>query len=259
MKTLLATLLFSLGCLVLSAQTVSSINIVPLPVSVVPKTGSFIVSSKTLIELSSYNEDASRAAVFLSQAITTPAGFKVPLAKKASGGNVIRLKLAAKPDNTLGDEGYKLLVTPNAVIVSANKPAGLFYGVQTILQLLPKEIESKTQVKNVSWKIPAVEITDYPRFAWRGLMFDVARHFFTKEQVKEYIDDMVKYKYNLLHLHLTDDQGWRIEIKSLPKLTEVGAWRVERTGTFGTLTPPAENEPRTYGGFYTQEDMKELI
>ncbi len=90
-------------------------------------------------------------------------------------------------------------------------------------------------------------------------MFDVVRHFFTKEEVKQYIDDMVKYKYNLLHLHLTDDQGWRIEIKSLPKLTEVGAWRVEKTGTFGTFTPPAENEPRTYGGFYTQDDIKELV
>src|SRR5215470_15203214 len=255
MKTLLATLLFSLGCLVLSAQTVSSINIVPLPVSVVPKTGSFIVSSKTLIELSSYNEDASRAAVFLSQAITTPAGFKVPLVKKASGGNVIRLNLAAKPDNTLGDEGYKLSVTQNAVIVSANKPAGLFYGVQTILQLLPKEIESKTQVKNISWKIPAVEITDYPRFGWRGLMFDVSRHFFTKEEVKEFIDDMVKYKYNLLHLHLTDDQGWRVEIKSLPKLTSIGAWNVKKTGAFGTFSAPTAEEPRNFGGFYTQDDI----
>jgi hexosaminidase len=100
---------------------------------------------------------------------------------------------------------------------------------------------------------------DYPRFAWRGLMFNVARHFFTKEDVKAYIDEMVKYKYNLLHLHLTDDQGWRIEIKSLPKLTEVGAWRVDKTGTFGTFTPPTADEPRTYGGFYTQDDIKEII
>lgn len=131
--------------------------------------------------------------------------------------------------------------------------------MQTLLQLFPKEIESKTVVAKKSWALPAVRVTDYPRFAWRGLMFDVSRHFFTKAQVKEFIDDMVRYKYNLLHLHLTDDQGWRIEIKSLPKLTSVGAWRVDKTGTFGGFSNPEADEPRTYGGFYTHEDIKELV
>ncbi|MGB4775123.1 MAG: family 20 glycosylhydrolase, partial [Daejeonella sp.] len=109
------------------------------------------------------------------------------------------------------------------------------------------------------WDIPCVEITDYPRFGWRGLMFDVARHFFTKNEVKQYIDNMVRYKYNLLHLHLTDDEGWRLEIKSLPRLTEVGAWNVKKVGYFGTFSPPLPDEPRDYGGFYTQDDIKELI
>jgi hexosaminidase len=259
MKKLLATLLFLHGCVVLFGQTAPSINIIPLPVSVVPKTGSFVVSNKTSIEVPGNNADASRVAVFLSQAITIPAGYKIPLSKKTTGGNIIRLNLLSTPNITLGEEGYKLSVSPNAVILSANKPAGLFYGVQTILQLLPKEIESKTVVKNISWKIPSVEITDYPRFGWRGLMLDVSRHFFTKEQVKEFIDDMVEYKYNLLHLHLTDDQGWRVEIKALPKLTSVGAWNVKKTGTFGGFSAPLPDEPRNFGGFYTQDDIKEIV
>jgi hexosaminidase len=194
MKRLLVMLLFIGNSLVILAQTTSTINILPLPVSVVPKTGSFVVTNKTVIELSNTNSDANKVANFLSQALATPAGYKISVANKTTAGNVIRLTLLTAADKTLGDEGYKLSVTPTATILSANKPAGLFYGVQTILQLLPKEIESKTQVKNIAWTIPAVEITDYPRFGWRGLMFDVSRHFFTKQDVKEFIDDMVKYK-----------------------------------------------------------------
>jgi hexosaminidase len=159
----------------------------------------------------------------------------------------------------LGNEGYKLLVTPQTVSLSANKPAGLFYGMQTLIQLLPKEIESNTVVSNVVWTIPCVSITDYPRFGWRALMFDVSRHFFTKEEVESFIDNMVKYKYNLLHLHLTDDQGWRIEIKSLPNLTKVGAWRAKREGAWGNTKAPDPTEPKTYGGFYTQDDIKEIV
>ena len=150
-------------------------------------------------------------------------------------------------------------MTSSNVIIKANQPAGLFYGVQTLLQLLPKEIESKTLVKDVHWMIPSVEIIDYPKLGWRGLMFDVARHFFTKEEVKQYIMAMARYKYNVLHLHLTDDEGWRIEIKGFPKLTEVGAWNVKRVGEFGDFIPPKADEARDYGGFYTQEDIRELV
>ena len=167
--------------------------------------------------------------------------------------------LNTSADKTIGSEGYTLTITSKNVIISANKPAGLFYGAQTLLQLFPKEIESKNLVKNINWEAPCVSITDYPRFGWRGLMFDVARHFFTKQQVKDFIDEMVKYKYNLLHFHLTDDEGWRIEIKSLPKLTSVGAWNVKRIGYFGTFSIPKSDDPRDFGGFYTQDDIKELV
>jgi len=152
-----------------------------------------------------------------------------------------------------------LNVFADSVALTANEPAGLFYGVQTFLQLLPKEIESKKQVNTVSWTTPCVEITDYPRFGYRGMMLDVSRHFFTKDQVKQFIDEMVRYKFNRLHWHLTDDEGWRIEIKSLPKLTQVGAWRAERVGRWAEFTPPTPEEPRNYGGFYTQDEIREVV
>lgn len=160
---------------------------------------------------------------------------------------------------TIGKEGYQLAINTKGIVIKANQAAGLFYGVQTLMQLLPNEIESKSKIKNIKWTVPNVKITDYPRFGWRGLMFDVSRHFFAKQDVKQYIDAMVRYKYNLLHLHLADDEGWRIEIKGLPRLTEVGAYSAKRVGYFGTFAPPPANEPRTYGGFYTQEDIKELV
>jgi hexosaminidase len=134
----------------------------------------------------------------------------------------------------------------------------LFYGVQTLLQLLPKEIENQTVTK-AKWTIPAVKITDYPRFAWRGFMLDVSRHFFSVADVKRHIDDMVRYKYNTFHWHLTDDNGWRVEIKSLPKLTEVGACRVPRHGSFGTLPAPKDGEAATDCGFYTQDQIRDII
>ncbi|ULQ53734.1 beta-N-acetylhexosaminidase [Flavihumibacter fluvii] len=162
-------------------------------------------------------------------------------------------------DKSIGKEGYHLLVQGDGIQIKANEAAGLFYGTQSLWQLFPAEIESKIPVQNIDWSIPRVAITDMPRFAWRGMMLDVARHFFTKQQVKDFIDNMVRYKYNMLHLHLTDDQGWRLEIKSLPRLTEVGAFRAERTGRWGEFKPQQTGEASNYGGFYTQDDIRELL
>jgi len=257
MKKLLVASFFSGISLLVLSQT-ASINIIPIPASVTAKTGSFQLTDKSVILLVSTDADANRVAHFLADALNTPTGYKIPVSKSGSGG-AIKLVLLSSQDKSLGNEGYKLSVTTNEVTVSANKAAGLFYGAQSILQLLPKEIESKTVAKDVSWTMPAVEITDYPRFGWRGLMFDVTRHFFTKQEVKSFIDDMVKYKFNMLHLTLSNDEGWRVEIKALPKLTSVGAWNVKKVGTFGSFTPPADDERRDYGGFYTQDDIKELV
>ena len=234
--------------------------LIPTPVSVVSGTGNFVVNSKTAIHVSSPDSSVRRVARFLSNKIATASGLTLPVtaaSKMIKSAGSINLDLVN--DKYLGDEGYKLNVTANSVSISANKPAGLFYGMQTLFQLMPKDIESNTVVKNINWNIPVCNVSDNPRFGWRGLMFDVSRHFFTKDEVKDFIDDMVKYKYNLLHLHLTDDEGWRIEIKGLPKLTEVGAWNVKKVGYFGTFSPPTPDEPRDYGGFFTQDDIREIV
>lgn len=235
------------------------IALIPEPVSMSAGTGKFLIKKTSIIEVTTTNPDVKRVAGFLSQKIATPTGMLLPVkyVRHFTASGNIRLSLIH--DASIGSEGYKLNVTSHSVSIAANTAAGLFYGMQTLLQLLPKEIESNSLVKNSSWSIPAITITDYPRFGWRGLMLDVSRHFFTKQQVKDFIDEMVRYKYNLLHLHLTDDQGWRIQINSLPKLTEVGAWRVKHEGKWGNAGEPDPNEPKTYGGFYTHEDIQELV
>jgi len=236
----------------------SQVSIIPEPVSLQQKEGVYNLKTQIVIEEGSTNLAVKKIADWLKEKLSVT-GLPVSVASSAVKAD-IHFALNKTANNTIGKEGYQLIVSANnGVTITANEPAGLFYGVQTLLQLLPAAIESKTPTKNISWSVPVVEITDYPRFGWRGLMFDVSRHFFGVKDVKEFIDDMAAYKYNLLHMHLTDDQGWRIEIKSLPKLTSVGAWRVDKTGTFGTFSKPEPDEPRNYGGFFTQNDIKELV
>lgn len=233
------------------------IAIIPEPVSVLKKAGTFTLPENISI-LAPKTEDLNQTIALLSERISTATG-KFVSAVSTANHPTIKLIINHQADVQLGNEGYKLNVNPTQIVITANKPAGIFYGVQSLIQLFPTEIESKEPAKNVKWVLPCVDVIDYPKLGWRGLMFDVARHFFTKDEVKQFIDNMVRYKFNLLHLHLTDDEGWRIEIKGLPKLTEVGAWSVKKVGTFGDFIPPTADEPRTYGGFYTQEDIKELV
>ncbi|WP_345948065.1 family 20 glycosylhydrolase [Mucilaginibacter sp. PAMB04274] len=244
-------------CYAAHGQTAKTdIAIIPEPVAIARMPGEFVLPKNISFGTNAAAEAAPVIAYF-NQHISKATGASVSAAK--SSASTISLTLNAVNESAIGNEGYRLTVTPKEVSIHANKPAGLFYGIQTLLQLLPKEIESATYVPNRRWTIPCVNVTDYPRFQWRGLMFDVSRHFFTKAEVKKYIDNMVRYKFNLLHMHLTDNEGWRIEIKSLPKLTEVGAWAVKKVGYYGTFDPPKPEEPRNYGGFYTQEDIKEII
>jgi hexosaminidase len=232
------------------------ISIIPQPAEVRVGEGGFLINAATSIFYDASNKEAVRAAALFNAALKRAAGFELmPIAGPSK--NTIHFSIAS--NYNLGKEGYTISVKQDKVQISASQGAGLFYGMQSLLQLLPKEIEGSKVVNDVQWNLPVVEIRDQPRFGWRGLMFDVSRHFFTVAQVKEFIDDMARYKYNLLHFHLTDDQGWRIEIKSLPKLTEVGAWNVKKTGRFNFFTPPADDEPRNHGGFYTQEDIKEIV
>lgn len=249
--------LFLISFSAISQSKPQDISIIPQPVHMQKGSGHFTLPKNIVIQAPNVPELRETVA-FLRERMSVPTGYHV-VSVSSSPTPVIKLQLNTEADDKLGSEGYNLSVTPSRILIRANKPAGLFYGVQTLIQLFPAEIENKVQTANVIWSAPVVEITDYPKLGWRGLMFDVARHFFTKDEVKQYIDAMVRYKFNLLHLHLTDDEGWRIEIKGLPKLTEVGAWNVKRIGEFGDFIPPSANEPRDYGGFYTQDDIKELV
>lgn len=232
--------------------------LIPQPVSLQEKPGHFLLSSKTGI-LVSGGAEVNRLGQFLSDFLRVPTGHSLAVlaASHKEGGTFIRLRL--NPQTPMASEGYTLEVAPAHVEIVAKTPAGLFYGIQTLLQLLPPDIERKHKTPRTRWEIPCVHIADEPRFGWRGLMLDVSRHFFPKTFVKKYIDQLSRYKMNVFHWHLTDDNGWRIEIKSLPKLTEIGAWRVPRTGRWGNFDPPQPGEKATEGGYYTQEDIKEIV
>ena len=193
------------------------------------------------------DEGASSVADYLQGRLTRSTGFpflRRPVAERVTAASMIALELTDSL-SYLGHEGYQLSVLSNRVGITATSPAGLFYGSQTLLQLLPEEIERNGPSVRTDWVIPKASIEDRPRFPWRGLHLDVSRHFMPKDFIKKLIDLIARYKLNIFHWHLTDDQGWRIEIKRHPKLTQVGAWRRENG--------------QTYGGFYTQDDVHEIV
>jgi hexosaminidase len=226
--------------------------LVPLPAEVLWNSGQCTLGSDIA------TDDACKAEGELLAAMLQPATgttFKVVAAdKSASAPGSISLQV----DKSLSasKEAYRLLVTPGGIQITGASPAGVFYGIQTLRQMLPEQIFASMEQKNVDWKIPCATISDQPRFAWRGYMLDDSRHFLGAEYVKRLIDLMAMHKLNLLHWHLSDDDGFRIEIKSYPKLTEVGGWR----GTECKLpnTRPGERHAR-YGGFYTQDQIREIV
>lgn len=237
-------------------------QIIPLPVSFENTDGMFMMDNQTAIDLQSDNTLVKRYAE-LFQSYLAQGGLKIPFKSVANPDRMnkaIIVSLLAAKNEQLGNEGYELEVSENTITLSANEPGGIFNGFQTLRQMMPRDFENTRDGGMGMGMIMGCKITDYPRFGWRGLMLDVSRHFFTVDEVKAYLDKMAQYKFNVFHWHLTDDEGWRVEIKSLPKLTEVGAWRVERYGRFGDTRPyPAEGEKATYGGFYTQEQVKDII
>ena len=240
-------------------QNIDIPSLIPQPVSVIAGDEVFELGSSTKIVLSEGNEEIAKMAELFAERLSPALGFKLETNVGSASGSSIFLELLSDEDSEIQSEGYILNVDKKGVQISANTTAGLFNGLQTLAQLMPAEIENQNKTSISDWQIPAVEIIDYPRFPWRGLMLDVSRHFFTKDEVLAYIDQMVKYKFNVLHLHLSDDQGWRVEIKAYPLLTEVGAWRVPRQGTWWTFDPPKEGEEATQGGFYTHEDIREMV
>lgn len=236
----------------ISAQ--NNINIIPKPANVVAKEGKFQFSKNTKFVVK--GDAQKEIASALIAKFELAAGWKPQITTKNPKHNYIQFKV----DKNLNREGYKLEVSTKGIVITAKENAGFIYGLESIRQLLPTAIESKSIVSNVKWEVPSVTITDEPRFQWRGLMLDLSRHFFDKSYVLETIDRLAMLKMNVLHLHLVDDQGWRIEIKKYPKLTEVGAWRVnqENTSWNARLTVDPD-EKGTYGGFLTQEELKEIV
>ncbi|MGQ1788227.1 family 20 glycosylhydrolase [Saccharicrinis sp. GN24d3] len=224
-------------------QRSQELAIVPQPNEIVKQDGFFSLTSNTTFVVPD-NDNLKAAAELINSRFKNAAGFKLDVTLDKPSKNFIAIEL--NTNSGLGKEEYTLDVTSKGATVNASTERGAFYGLMTILQLLPPEIESTSVVNGMDWYMPCVKITDGPRFVWRGMHLDVCRHFVPVEFIKKQLDVMALFKMNTFHWHLTEDQGWRIEIKKYPKLTVEGAIRTEGEGN-------------KYGGFYTQEEVKEIV
>jgi hexosaminidase len=216
-------------------------NLIPKPLEASPQEGFFAINDSTQIHFNSNDSALQNLAGYLAEMLKPATGFQLKSTDEAVPPHVISLQLIS--DSSLQAEGYRLQVSKEKISIEAYRPAGIFYGIQTLRQLLPARLEHKAKQEG-PWLVAACSIQDKPEYAWRGSMLDVARHFFGVDDVKRYIDLISHYKMNVLHLHLSDDQGWRIEIKKWPKLAEYG----------GSTSVNGENP-----GYYTQEQFKELV
>lgn len=246
MKKSISLLLLSLLMITPSCQKPKEVtneyNIVPQPNQLVPKEGRFELSNKVRLVVPSDAPEVKKVADGFAEQLKQTAGISLKEAESVDGKPAISFVL----QEGMPKEGYKLSVTPTLITVTASQPNGFFYGVQTIYQLLPPAVYGKELKKKADWSVPAVEIEDAPRFVHRGLMLDVCRHYAPIEYIYKFIDLLAMNKMNVFHWHLTDDQGWRIEIKKYPKLTEIGSKRVEGEGT-------------EHSGYYTQEEIKDIV
>jgi hexosaminidase len=218
-------------------------SVIPKPVAATSAAGNFTITADTQIAIAPETDSMRAIGNYLAERLRPATGYALPvLATNAVTAGQIMLT-TVDGDPALGEEGYELTIAPDGVTITAAAPAGLFYGVQTLRQLLPPSIEQATAQAG-AWTLPAGTIRDNPRFEWRGAMLDVARHFFGVADVKRYIDLLAFYKLNRLHLHLSDDQGWRIEIQSWPRLAEYGGSTQVGGGK---------------GGYYTQEEYADIV
>jgi hexosaminidase len=241
--SLLAVLPLLTGCSSKKSETsISSVQIIPQPVNLV--TGNEVYELPENISILAATPEATSAANFLSDFFKSK---NLSVTNQSNSERTGEILLIIKPDTTLGEEGYTLSVNSKGVSIEANAGSGLFYGVQSLIQIISTDGK----------QIPYVVITVYPRFSYRGLHLDVGRHMFPIEFIKKYIDLMARHKFNRFHWHLTEDQGWRIEIKKYPKLQEVAAYRKETL--IGHAGEPETFDGRRYGGYYTQEQIKEVV
>jgi len=253
------SIVYSLISLMSFAQQetpIKSLPLIPLPKEIKTSDGDFVLTAQTKIVLMNDVKAFQPEVDYINQCFKTNYDFELPIVMTLpSDGNYI---MFIRPENKTGElENYDLSVNQNQILISAQGNAGMFYGMQTLIQLLPL-------IKSVEVKIPCVQIADAPRYQWRGMHLDCSRHFFTKEEVKKYIDYLAMYKFNVFHWHLVDDQGWRIEIKKYPLLTSIGGKRKQTLigkaiNKDGTTSEADKFDGKEYSGFYTQEDVKEIV
>lgn len=230
--------------------TQQKISIIPKPVSLTEEEGHFSIDKNTSIIFNTKENELHHAAHFFNEYLKNISGDVLSFNLKKNKS----IELLIKKTPAIGEEGYLLNVSPKKIQIIANTKAGIIYGMQSLFQTLP---EIRT---NAELQVPCMKITDYPSFKWRGMHLDVCRHFFSPEMIKEYIDLLSEYKFNTFHWHLTDDQGWRLEIKKYPNLTSVGAWRADRRGIpWSECKPTQPGEAATYGGYYTQEQVRDIV
>ena len=243
--------------IILTCSWLSYAQLIPAPESLKYNTGHFVLDNNTGIVLNTKDaSEGSKLMTYLVDKIEAETGVRVS-SKKENNKNIL-LELLPQPNKNLGDEGYILTISSNEIHIAANSQTGLFYGVQSLLQYV---IANTTQTPN---QLPNLSISDKPNVAWRGMVLDVSRHFYNVKAIKELLDLMAFYKLNVFHWHLADNEGWRLEIKKYPKLTEVGAWRTEIPGSViykkdSTYTKKLDGKPYQYGGFYRQEQVKDIV
>ena len=254
---------FSLICFAATSafgeETAKALSLIPKPVKLEPRKGAFVVTANTRILVEKDSPEAAKAGKQLAGLLNRATGFELKTAEtddaQPGKGAILLTRREAKSE--LGNEGYELAVSPGSIVIRAPKGAGLFYGVQTVRQLLPPEIESRSPVaQEIAWAIPCVQIEDQPRFEWRGLLVDSARHFFPMDSLKRFLDLMALHKLNMLQIHFTDDQSWTLQIDSCPKLTSVGS----HGGPFAMDTTwLGLGKGIGSGRYYTKDDIRELV
>ena len=254
----MVVVLFTLSLIAGCGNKSAVISLIPEPLDLKINSGNFTVGKNTKVIVDSNNPKVKDVANYFAEQFNNVSGYSIKVVSSSEKNNVnnsIRFT-DINLDTSLGDEGYKLISDEDKIILTGT-PSGLFYGVQTLFQLLPFEIYNSNRTTNIHWQIPSVEIKDKPRFKWRGMHLDVGRFMFPVSFIKKYIDYIAMHKMNTFHWHLTEDQGWRIEIKKYPLLTEIGSWR--KGTTLPELNKPDVLDGKPYGGFYSQEEIRDIL
>ena len=239
-----------------AVQPEAPLALIPQPSTLERGSGVFTLRASTPIVADAAVEAQGRQ---LSAMLSTALGVALEVGVGPSTGAPIELRHDPSLAPALGQEGYRLEATPERVTIRAATPAGVFYGIETLRQLLPPAVFAAVPVTGVAWQIPAVAIEDVPRFSWRGSHLDVSRHFLPLEYIRKHLDLMALHKLNRFHWHLTDDQGWRVEIRQYPKLTDVAAWRRETIVGHERNGPDVEFDGTRHGGFYTQDEIRDIV